>query len=45
MDALDNKCPSCGATITFNPENQMWDCAYCSSKFTLEEMQQGRNVP
>lgn len=45
MDALDNKCPSCGATITFNPENQMWDCAYCSSKFTLEEMQQSRNVP
>lgn len=39
MEALDNKCPACGATIMFNPTNQMWDCSYCSSKFTLEEMQ------
>ena len=27
----------------FNPTNQMWDCAYCSSKFTLEEMQRSTN--
>ena len=39
MDALDNKCPACGAPISFNPTNQMWDCEYCASKFTLEEMQ------
>ena len=43
MDALDNKCPACGATIMFNPANQMWDCTYCFSKFTLEEMQ--RRIP
>lgn len=44
MDALDNKCPACGATITFNPANQMWDCSYCASKFTLEQMQQHNNA-
>lgn len=43
MQALDNKCPVCGAMVMFNPTNQMWDCAYCSSKFTLEEMQRSIN--
>ena len=43
MDALDNKCPACGAAITFNPVNQLWECAYCSSKYTLDEMQQQNN--
>ena len=36
VEALDNKCPACGAKIEFNPLNQMWDCEYCYSKFTLE---------
>lgn len=44
MDALDNKCPACGAPISFNPTNQMWDCEYCASKFTLEEMQKNSSV-
>lgn len=44
MEALDNKCPGCGAKITFNPTNQMWDCEYCGSKFTLEQMQQYSNA-
>lgn len=44
MEALDNKCPACGAKITFNPKNQMWDCEYCASKFTLEEMQKHSNA-
>lgn len=44
MEALDNKCPSCGAKIVFNPKNQMWDCDYCGSKFTLEEMKNYKNA-
>ncbi len=44
MNALDNKCPACNAPITFNPINQMWDCSYCGSKFTLEQMQQHNNA-
>lgn len=44
MDVLDNKCPACGAKIAFNPNNQMWDCEYCGSKFTLEEMQKHDNA-
>lgn len=44
MSVLDNKCPSCGAKITFNPKNQMWDCEYCASKFTLEEMKKYSNA-
>lgn len=44
MSVLDNKCPACGAKITFNPKNQMWDCEYCGSKFTLEEMQKHENA-
>ncbi len=44
MEALDNQCPSCGAKITFNPKNQMWDCEYCGSKYTLEQMKQYQNA-
>lgn len=44
MEALDNKCPGCGAKIKFNPKNQMWDCEYCGSKFTLEEMKKYENA-
>lgn len=44
MEALDNKCPGCGAKINFNPVNQTWDCDYCGSKFTLEEMQKYSNA-
>ncbi len=44
MEALDNKCPTCGAKINFNPVNQCWDCEYCASKFNLEEMQKYSNA-
>lgn len=38
MEALDNKCPSCGSQIVFNPANQTWDCTYCGGRFTLDEI-------
>ena len=44
LGVLDNKCPACGAKIDFNPKNQKWDCEYCGSKFTLEEMQKHSNA-
>ncbi|MCI8346503.1 MAG: hypothetical protein HFJ12_00965 [Bacilli bacterium] len=44
MDVLDNKCPACGAKIIFNPKNQKWDCEYCGSKFSLEEMKRYENA-
>lgn len=44
MEALDNKCPACGAKIKFNPKNQKWDCEYCGSKYTLEEMKKYDNA-
>lgn len=44
MEVLDNRCPTCGAPIKFNPKNQKWDCIYCGSKFTLEEMQKYDNA-
>ena len=44
MEALDNKCPGCGAKIFFNPVNQMWDCEYCGNKYTLDELQKYENA-
>lgn len=44
MSVLDNKCPGCGAKITFNPKIQKWDCEYCGSEFSLEEMKKYKNA-
>ena len=44
LGVLDNRCPACGAKIDFNPKNQKWDCEYCGSNFTLEEMQKHNNA-
>ncbi len=43
-EALDHTCPSCGAKITFEPKTQTWDCEYCGSKFTLEELKKHQNA-
>ena len=39
-EALEYKCPSCCATIAFNPKLGKWKCDYCGSQFTLEEINQ-----
>ncbi len=41
--ALENKCPTCTASISFNPKLGKWKCDYCGSEFTLEEMQKHEN--
>lgn len=38
MKALDNKCPSCAASINFDPKRQLWHCEYCDCDFTLDEL-------
>lgn len=38
-NSLENRCPSCRASIKFNAKLQKWKCDYCGSEFTLEEMQ------
>lgn len=35
---LDNKCPSCGAPIAFNPSIGKFKCDYCESEFTASEL-------
>ena len=37
-NTLENRCPSCRASIKFNAKLQKWKCEYCGSEFTLEEM-------
>lgn len=36
--AVENKCPACNASISFNPKIGKWKCEYCGSVFSLEEM-------
>lgn len=38
MDVLDHKCPGCGAMLPFNPATQKWDCQYCGTSYTLEQL-------
>lgn len=39
MKTVDHKCPSCNASINYNPKNKNWVCEYCGSKFTLEQLE------
>lgn len=39
-DAVDNKCPSCGANIKFNPTTQKWDCEYCGVSYNIKDFEE-----
>ena len=41
--SLDTRCPSCTASIKFNPEEQKFKCEYCGSSFTIDEMKKYSN--
>ena len=32
------KCPGCGAYLEFQPDSQRFDCPYCDSSFTKEQV-------
>ena len=36
--ALENKCPSCTASIKYKPKLGKFKCDYCGSEYTLEEL-------
>ena len=40
MKTVDHKCPSCNASIKYNPKDKNWVCEYCGSKFTLEQLEE-----
>ena len=39
MSLLNYKCPSCGASITYDPNQDMGHCEFCGSTFTLDELE------
>ena len=39
MEVLSYQCPNCGAPLEFNSETQNWDCKFCLSSFTLEDLE------
>jgi len=38
MSLTKFKCKNCLAELAFNPATQKWDCEYCHSSFSLEEL-------
>lgn len=36
---VDNKCPSCGANIKFDPTSQKWKCEYCGMSYNIEDFE------
>lgn len=38
MESLGYKCPNCGGDIKFSAQTQKFDCEYCGSSFTEQEM-------
>ena len=35
---MNNNCPKCNALLNFNEENQNYECGYCRSKFSLNDL-------
>ncbi len=40
MNVLNYQCPNCGAPLSFSSESQQWDCEFCLSSFTAEQLQE-----
>lgn len=38
MAAVTWKCPNCGGGLQFDPSSQSFECEYCMSRFTQEEL-------
>lgn len=44
MSVTTYKCLHCGAALQFGIASQQWDCGYCGSRFTLDELSTGSAV-
>lgn len=42
MKAVDHKCPSCNASLKYNPKEKNWKCEYCGSSFTLKDLKKNK---
>lgn len=40
MSAIIYKCPNCGGGLLFDPESQNYQCEYCLSDFSQQELEQ-----
>lgn len=40
MAAIIFKCPSCGGELVFDPATQRYQCAYCGSNFSQQELEE-----
>ena len=41
---LDHKCNNCGSVLKFNPAIQKWECEFCKSIFTEEQLKKGEEL-
>ncbi|MFA5657991.1 MAG: TFIIB-type zinc ribbon-containing protein [Oscillospiraceae bacterium] len=39
MSVLSYKCKGCGGELTFDPQSQKFECAYCGSSYAREELE------
>ena len=40
MALVNYKCPNCGGGLKFDPATQSFECEYCLSSFTEQEMEE-----
>ena len=40
MALVSYKCPNCGGALTFHPESKTFQCDYCLSEVTKEEIEE-----
>lgn len=38
MEIVDNKCPTCKASLEFNINTQNWKCKHCRNEYNLEDI-------
>lgn len=41
---LDNDCPTCGASLKYNPKTKSWLCEFCHVNYSLEELKKHNNA-
>lgn len=43
MEIVDNKCPTCKASLEFNINTQNWKCKHCRNEYNLEDIKNLRH--